>query len=399
MRAGRTPPGAPGEFVVSFWCGPPERFTTIERYREIQDAGFTHVLPPCAATTPALNQRILDLCRQVGLKAFIADGRMPYRITGEPDARARLDAIVHDYGSHPALAGYHIVDEPGAPAFPGLAEVVAYLREKDPAHPGYINLFPNYASPEQMGVPAYPQYVRRYLETVKPFVLSYDHYHFLQSGDRPGFFANLAVARAESLRQGIPFWNIVLATQHFDYRHLSEAELRWEAMQTLAYGGKGLLWFTYWTPDDSGTWKHAMLLSDGLRDPHYYHVRRVNRAVRLLGRELFPARSTGVFHAGAIPPGGAGPPADAPFTVTGSGDLTVGLFRGPGDKTLALVTNADYRRPVATEVRVAGGRARREQLDLRSGRWIPAANARRQSGDEARLPLDLPPGGARLLRW
>src|SRR5215218_10294590 len=86
----------PTEFVLSFWCGPPEPFTTPERYREIKFAGFTHVMPPCAATTLALNRTILDLCARFGLKAFVADGRMPLRITGEPDAKARLDAIVAD---------------------------------------------------------------------------------------------------------------------------------------------------------------------------------------------------------------------------------------------------------------------------------------------------------------
>src|SRR3712207_7343002 len=52
-----------------------------------------------------------------------------------------------------------------------------------------------YATPGQLGSLTYADHLRDYLRRVRPFVLSYDHYHFLQSGDRPGFFANLAEAR------------------------------------------------------------------------------------------------------------------------------------------------------------------------------------------------------------
>ena len=46
-----------------------------------------------------------------------------------------------------------------------------------------------------------------------------------------------------------------------------------------AFGGKGLLWFTYWSPegsDQSTKWEHALINADGSRDPHYDMVKRVN---------------------------------------------------------------------------------------------------------------------------
>lgn len=376
----------PAEFVLSFWCGPPEPFTTLERYREIKFAGFTHVMPPCAATTPALNRKILDLCGRVGLKAFLADPRIPLRIAGEPDAQARLDAIVADYADHPALEGYHLTDEPGAGAFSGLGEVVAALRAKDPGHFAYINLFPNYASPDQLGTPTYEEHLRRYAETVRPFVLSYDHYHFQRGGDRAGFFPNLAAVRRAANEHGIHFWNIVLATQHFDYRNLTEAELRFEAMQTLVYGGKGLLWFTYWMPGGVGPdWKESLISGSGERTPHYYQVRRVNREVAAFGRELLPAESLDVF------PAGQPIPANAPLEVSGSGPLTVGLFRVPSGPSLALIASADYRRSVTTNVGLRSPRTP-ERFDPQTGRWT--------SLSEGKTPaFDLPPAGAALLRW
>src|SRR4051812_20746903 len=164
------------QFEVSYWLGPPEKFTTLERYREIKDAGFTIAFPPLQVPSVEGNRKILDLCQQVGLKAMIADQRMATSLD-VPDARAKLDAIVKDYGDHPALYGYFIVDEPSADAFAKLGEVVAYLKTKDPKHPGYINLFPTYAAPgAQLGTPTYEQYVDRFVELVHPHVISYDHY-------------------------------------------------------------------------------------------------------------------------------------------------------------------------------------------------------------------------------
>jgi hypothetical protein len=250
------------QFPISFWCSPPEKFITVEECRKIAEAGFTLVMPPCSSVDSRINHKILDTSQAVGLRAIIMDTRMPMSVTGVADAKARLDAIVADYSKHPALAAYFVVDEPSAGSFPGLAEVVAYLHEKDPAHPAYINLFPNYANGAQLGVPSYDEYVERYIKTVKPFVVSYDHYHFLTHSDRPGFFENLASIRKISLDHGLPFWNIVLAIPHFDYRPLTEAEKRYEAMQTLAYGGHGIFFFTYWQPA-AKDWGNAIVNFDG----------------------------------------------------------------------------------------------------------------------------------------
>ena len=52
-----------------------------------------------------------------------------------------------------------MTDEPGSKAFPALAETFAYLKEKDPHHPAYTNLMPNWARPEHTGLPTYEQYV------------------------------------------------------------------------------------------------------------------------------------------------------------------------------------------------------------------------------------------------
>ena len=392
-------PWQPQEFPIGFCCGPPEPFITLERYREIKAAGFTHVTPPCGPTTVETNRHILGLCAIVGLKAFMTDARMPLLITGEPNARERLEAIVKDYRGYSALEGYFITDEPSAAAFKGLGEVVAYLRQLDPAHQAYINLLPNYANAEQLGTPTYEQHVRQFAQTVQPFVLSYDHYHFLTGGERPLFFKNLDTMRQAAGEFHIPFWQIVLCVQHGPYRNLTEGELSYEAMQTLVYGGKGLFWFTYWQPDDPAfVWQHAMINRDGSHDPHYAMVQRVNSALQALGTELLRADSEMVFQTGTIPPGGTPRPATAPLDIIGNSNLSIGLFDDHKRHTLALITNTNYSHETTATVQIVGHK-KLWQFDALTRKWSRLHDAKAQPNGTTAISLRLSASGAALLRW
>jgi hypothetical protein len=380
----------PDDFVISYWCGPPARFVTPDRIKEIKEANFTVAFGAGGqGLTPQQNRNLLDCCQQNGMKAIIYDGRMPISIGNTAANRAAIDAIVKDFADHPALLGYYIVDEPGAHAFGGLGEVVAHLKEKDPKHPGYVNLLPTYARNfNVLGTKTYEEYVRSFVEKVKPAMISYDHYHFTNHGDGPEFWENLRTVRKVAVESNTPFWNIVLLTQHGDYRNLNEAELRFEAMQTVAFGGKGLLWFTYWSPketDSSTNWDHAMINPDGSRDPHYDMVRKVNAELLAIARQLRGAKSVAVYE----PP--TAPPADAPVRVT-SDQLTVGVFRNGDGKHLALLASRNYKSEVNTRISlrdggldgVRGG----ERFDPAAGSWSPMPNTQA-----------IPPGGAVLLRW
>ena len=398
------PTSASAVFPISFWCGPPDAFLTAERFQEIKEAGFTHVMPPCGgAANVERNRKILDFSHQAGLKAFITDARMTTSISGVVNAKERLQAIINDYKTHPALAGYSIVDEPGTGAFRGLAEVVNYLKENDPEHPAYINLLPNYATAGQLGVADYEQYLRAFAQQVKPFTLSYDHYHFLQGSDRPLFFSNLAAARKVSKEFHLPFWQIVLAVQHGPYRNLTEGELRYEAMQTLAYGGKGLMWFTYWQPDDpSFQWSHAMINLDGSRDAHYDMIKRINQEVTAYGQQLLNADSTGVFHSGTAPPGGEKAPLDTPVLIASQGEFTIGLFQNRGKSTpknLALITNADYRNAVTTQALIKTGSSKLQRFNATTRQWQFVSGASSRPDSDIMVTLHLPPAGAALLGW
>ncbi|MFO1460088.1 MAG: hypothetical protein U1G08_11840 [Verrucomicrobiota bacterium] len=267
--------------AIGMWVPPQTDVDLESRYREIADAHFTVVIG--TAGTNAIGQ--LALCERHGLRAIVS-GSGP--VDTLPDG--------------PACWGYLLTDEPNAAAFPGLATIVATLREKRPGRLGYVNLFPNYASTGQLGTPTYPAYVAAFVETVRPDVLSMDHYPVMSpnADRRDAYCDNLEVLRLESLRAGIPFWNYFHSMPFADRIDPTEAQIRWQIFTSLAYGARGILYFCYWTPGkgNAGTGEFpkggALLTAEGRKTRHYDEARRINAELLHLGPTLMQLTNTGV---------------------------------------------------------------------------------------------------------
>jgi hypothetical protein len=366
----------PTTFPISYWWGPPSDDMVTERYQQVADAGFTFAMPPGTLAVDA-NLRFLDAAGATRLKAFIADERLDQVVQRaltmlDDSAKQTLDEVIAAYSGHSALAGYHLRDEPSATLFPSLASLVSYFRDNDPGHACFMNLFPIHAGSENFGIATYEDYVGSYINIVKPFAVSYDHYSLLADGsDEPTFFRNLHVIRDKSIAAGLPFWQIILAIPHWNYRSPTAAEKRFEVMQTMAFGGRAVLYFTYWSPpaDDPNYvgWGTGIVNRDGTPSLQYDEVRRINADVRTLGKYLIQAQSTLVFENGSLPDGGTPPPPNAPVRLLSAADITVGMFWNAPYR-YALLASRDYRHVTSSDaVFTAQGLQR---LDKTSGAWL-----------------------------
>jgi hypothetical protein len=305
-----------------------------------------------------------------------------------PDWAARLDAAVTEYGDHPALGGYFLVDEPGAEKFAALGLVVEWLRDVDPQRVPYINLYPQYVPPEALGTATYREHVERFMTEVRPPLLSYDYYPFKLDSDRDTFFESLLLIRNAAARHGVPFLLIVQAMPHGNYRDPTEAEMAWQINHALAFGARGISYFAYWTPVDvpgADRWQFRHGLVEGGRPTeHFAEAARLNRAARAHAAQLTGMRSMAIADSEGLfaPPLPLGPIAD----VSGA-PVTAGFFSGKGSIAVLLV-NQDYRHPRELELRVRSS-ATPELFDVAAERWTRLR--------DARIPLAA--GGAALLRW
>ena len=290
----------------------------------------------------------LDLVQQAGLKAFVRDGRA----SGYDFLNMNLDAVsanvvslTQEVGSHPAVFGYYLKDEPSAELFRGLAAVAKTFMAATPDKIPYINLFPNYANQQQLGAETYEEYVEKYVTIVDPPIISYDHYALMEYEPlRKGYFANLETIRRASLKYKRPFWNIVLSNAHFRYREPSAADIRFQIFTTLAYGGKGISYFTYFAPH-SGNYRMAPIDQFGNRTPTWYYVQNVNLMVQKLAPTLLKLTSTGVYHVGNVPEGCTELPGNTLVrAVHGITDFLVGEFIHSDGFKYVMLVNKDFHR-------------------------------------------------------
>lgn len=376
------------EFLISYWQGPPPN---EKGFTEIAEANFNVAM--CGGGKTAL-----DLAEKNGLKVLLQDRRITARNFQQEGFEKNLDAVVADYADHPALWGYYVTDEPNASQFENLAAINRHLLKKDPKHTPFINLFPTYASQEQLGNPTYEEHVSSFIQTVHPRLLSYDHYALVGDGLRPDYFENMEIIRRQALKNKIPFSFILLSVPHFGYRDPTEEDLRWQVNTALAYGARGIMYFTYSSLPDSEQykeWGDAIIARDGSRTAKYEHVKRINAELKRLAPTLVRLTSTAVYHTRPLPRGTmAIPEGDLVLDVRG-GEFVVGHFLSEqGERHTMFVNRSPH---AAADATITFSREMKlEELDRTTGKEQPIALRKETSGLVWEVHFE--PGQARLVK-
>ena len=330
------------------------------------------------------------------MMAMLQDHLLTPGTLDNPEKRALLDALISRIKVYPSLEAYYIADEPSSSDFSGLGRLVAYLRERDPNHFAYINLFPVYATNKQLGtsgtpVQAYQEYLRRFVDEVKPSLISYDHYHFYKTGDGEQYFLNLELIRQAAQEHGLPFLNIIQAsTIEKTWRLVTPNELRWLVYTTLAYGGRGISYFLYWGPPAYGG-----LYQGGVRTPLVDTVTVLNKEISTYSAPLMELNNLGIYHTGPLPPGTKSVPLSSPVQFAGPGNFVLGLFGKNSIITTFMVVNRDYKIQATAQLVLKPEVLRIEEFDRTSGQWKAYQTPNAAHG----ISVTLSPGDGRMFRF
>lgn len=308
----------------------------------------------------------LAACHEQHLRAIVcpAEGILKWGQMSDEQIDRAVRTLVAEARGDPAAIGYFITDEPGAPEFPALGKAVAAVHKYAPGKLAYINLFPDYATLgapnlSQLGTPTYHEYLERFVAEVKPQFLSYDNYQVQYSYDlknagvAESYYRNLLEVRSVAQEHGLPFWNIVVSANQLrpDMPPPSPANLLMQAYTTLAAGGQGLTWYTYY----SGGYEYTPVDKAGNRTATWSSLRMVDEQVKTLGPIVRGLRSTGVYFTEPVPAVGLPKlPGKLVESVAGSGPVMVGEFAGPGDGRWAMLVNLSLRESVNLKVTWAG---------------------------------------------
>jgi hypothetical protein len=306
----------------------------------------------------------LPLCEALGLMAILCPKRgfiaaSEWSKMSDAEIEATVGEMIEGGGKSPAVLGYFITDEPGAYDFPALAKAVAAVKKYAPGKLAYINLYPDQASAgasreSQLGTATYKEHLERFAAEVKPQLISYDNYMVQYSLDlrvlekARSYFENLLEIRRVAFANRLPFWNIVASNQLRPESTIpSPANMALQAYTTLAAGGRGVTWYTYY----SRGYAHAPIDKSDRKTLTWHYLQEINRQLKVLGPIVNRLRSTGVFFT-APPIVDSLPVLPGRFVKSFAAEapLMIGEFEDAEGGRFALIVNLSLERSVKLKV-------------------------------------------------
>ncbi|GAB3929789.1 hypothetical protein GCM10029976_030140 [Kribbella albertanoniae] len=289
-------------YPIGFFWPPPSSETTLARYQQIADAGFTFVNSGNDVHGWDKSLPMMQRCADVGLTALPSDDRIT-QATVCPGWQDEIRRVRDQYAAaSPAFGGFRLYDEPAPRLYPRLRMIADVLAQAGPTDLTHVNLVPFY-DPRQEA--AYKDFLNRYVDQFAPTFISYDHYPLLTDNTlRPTYFLNWALIRQAGLQAGLPTWTYIQTLLHGNMKSPTREELRWQISMSLAYGCKGIQYFTYWQPvgRPDFTFGPALIDAQGRPTEKYGWSKTINTTwLQPIGRQLKHLVSESVVHANEDP--------------------------------------------------------------------------------------------------
>jgi len=399
------------EFPIGLWCPPPPAQTTTQRYKEIATAGFNFVIGGNGINTDSTNKTALNAAKD-NVRFVLQDNKLVGLIRDRATQTAVSDRIkqllrLFPVTTYPARAGLLLRDEPHTKHFPILEYARGVLQGLESNQLPWVNLYGYTKDSTLTGVSTYEGYLDLYRNQVKTPFLSSDHYPLVSdTAITDVYFLNWATTRQYALREpSVPLWGFIQSvdfkwsnSSYLPRRRPNEAELFWQVNVALAYGAKGLQYFTYWTPQDSTsvTFGEALVTEQGKLTSLYDYAKSVNSYLRVVGKVLLPLTSESVVHAGenTLPRGATAFSPDGYVTSTSGSPVILGRFRQSAGATerYLLVVNRSFSSDAVTQLTLDASVSEVSELDSSTGTF--ARVGLQEPGHS--FQLTIPPGRARL---
>jgi hypothetical protein len=266
-------------------------------------------------------QWALKLAQRVGLFYLVSDNRI-YEAYNHEWNLPVVRSLVAQYTQLPrdcekAFYGIMLCDEPHY-SLDHINKVYPLKWSLEAAFPEkliFLNLAPSYSADQNWGgfeggnrngildeneKIQYEKYLSMYIDSLRPAVVSYDHYPFFRTGDiRRDYFYNLRIIRQKSGDK--PFWACPMTVDHFRYVDPKEAHLRFMYFCPIAYGAKGLIAFTYWPPSEN-RYRSSLFDRQGRKTEKYDIVRKLNLYVsKVLEPVIMNVPHVALYHASSYP--------------------------------------------------------------------------------------------------
>lgn len=242
----------------------------------------------------SLMDRTLKLADKFNMHLLVIDSRMKIA-----DSSFNTDTalkIINHFKSlnNKAFEGYYIMGEVPEKYVPQLRRWADYFKKNDPDKLVYYYLLPDFAFKKRSD---YEDYVNK-LTNFKSDVVAYDFYPFNKNGNiLNSYFYNLNLISKKAGTR--PFWSYILSAPTPNYTDPTAYQLNFSVFCSLAYGAKGIIYFTYETIPERYGVKFGDALIDKYGNPtkKYYIVKTINQYVaKVIGPVIMNSTKIGTFH-------------------------------------------------------------------------------------------------------
>ncbi|HVM88061.1 MAG TPA: beta-galactosidase [Puia sp.] len=281
------------QIPIMAWYSIPASETSVPRFEEMKGAGITYQLNGY----PNLGEMIkaLDIAAKTGIKLVVSC----------PELKSDPEGTVKRLMNYPAVAGYHLMDEPSITQLADLAAWAKRIQSIDHNHFCYVNLFPDVVDSATLHTNDYRKYVNECATTVPLQFLSFDYYPVLKEKLAESWFDNLRVVADEAKKSGKTFWAFALTTNYDNAKVTPQtlASLRLQVYADLAYGAQGIEYFTYWSATSLNTpssedQRGALISARGKRTVVYDRVKQVSEEIKNLSGVFAGSKVVWVRHTG-----------------------------------------------------------------------------------------------------
>jgi len=297
-------------FFIGAWVGPPTSTTDPAVWRRFRDAGLTVSFRGLEDPNDrARNVRTLALLDSLGLSLVPRDDAVHPDEMARPGWRDRVRDAVDAYRGHRSTLGYFVADEPRGGMIDSVAEVARAYAEADPERSAYVNFVTvyNFEWSSESDQARWRADAERMIRHGKMKLWSWSAYSQRRWGEDASFLLTLRNAMAVGQATGVKPIAILQFTGFQQLDPLPEAQLDYLAAEAIAHGSRGIVWFTYWTPNPAGfegPWKGGAVEYDGTPSARADTLAWVNARARRLAA-MFPPGEIRVAHFGSPMPKGS----------------------------------------------------------------------------------------------
>ena len=259
---------------------------TEQHIKDLADSGVDYVISGVSYKS----RETLDLFEKYGVGA-IAGGILP---SGN-SVKAYSEAAAN-FPDHPAIWGIYYVDEPSAASFSRIGTNVAAIKEARPEQYVYINLFPNYASSDALGVKSYQEYIEAYCQCVPTDNICFDFYPYSwakrKTKDAPNdgvalLYENFRMVSEACRETGRELWFVGQVNSSRPHTFISTNQIRFQAYTGMAFGAVNIEWACY----TAGWWYNHILDRNGEKTEQYDKMKTVNWEVHTIAEEYMKYRN------------------------------------------------------------------------------------------------------------